>query len=1282
MCSTFRYSKIGAAVMAGLLAASGAHADDGSNGNPGSPFMKSMSQKLAPNGEAAHAFVDAMNRYVPAQAADGSSTSVEHHNVDGDLVETVNEAKPQIGVFLHGPVEHVETDEEIGFTGHGKRDAYAAVSLDDGNTWKVTNLSESADQSSIDLGRTDIELYAGDDVDGYPGDVINIAQATAGDRTMVAWFSRYCGSGQPNYSLEDGDPDRRDAIAEHMGIDLSSPSHDDLYLTDMFRVAGQQQSVDYGQDPFEKNHPVGEVPYACLWAARGTLEAGDDPATEATESYHVAWRKAERLTSGRRDVNRVEMDMVEGAGAVITWQEDPEGLRPGQGLGPGAGWSGAVAHHETDVWYSFIDWDDFDKVQQEDDQGEPTGDIVALENYAGTSNRPKVGVPMAMPMRMTDNTKCNVNNPAPYCNGSAINADGISDDVRNPLDYGMKDMCADTVEIETGQNNTLADVCVTEEGLPLIGNTSSTRPRLDLFGYDSNSDGEADSAWMVFQVEESKGLGKFGFDDGGSLCDPETDENCEQFDVGKNIWYHTFSMSLFDSRATADNGLVANLTNHGNMLNQPAQDWETGDFYPITNTSELWDFRNDTEDYNFDIYQTEIARRGSLLAQEAAKAEPEGLVAFPAWKQGIMQQGGPADVMARRILLPDSYTEGVDNPYAFTNMACDNWVYTDGSNPYYPDGLCLDAAINLSSVTPDTCVDNQDDSTQDCPTVDPTTGTGDTNPILQGSDIPEPNTTKVLTWHQCPNDAALVSSSDAITPVTACEDTTTNRADNITDQSWHNPLDVAKGHRGFVDGDFIMILYAWSPNWKLNTRGRDRYELYVRRSFDGGETWTTLPASFTASTGGNFGGNGTVDCETFRTAETQTGGGGDTDEPQACFGYYAGDAQPARNVSQLKSMRFTILDPRYSETAPTIEGSTADEDQRDPSRYFIVYETGDNRTVEFGEAESLNLFYSRGVQFGDHYQVWAEADNLSECYPSEPLGDADVSTVVEGSGFCNEFDALEGKQDIASGEGSIEGNPGGEWLYAVWSQEDESSGEFDAMWRRVWYIDDYDSEVSIPSNINDDVDGDNVLTQVENGVPNPDGTSTGDGNGDGEPDSTQSNVASTETVTGDDYVTIANGTVESGYRLSHVSVESAPADAPAGLAFPHGLFHFTLNDVPAHGTVEVSVYVPYNREIFDYFKKDVATGQWQPMDATVEHIGTSKTKLTFTLTNGGAFDADGDADNDSIQDPGGPVVLRGIPGDDAPKIPTMNQWALGLLTLMLAVLALGALPSKHRPGRR
>ncbi len=110
---------------------------------------------------------------------------------------------------------------------------------------------------------------------------------------------------------------------------------------------------------------IGEIPYSCVWTARGKLIAGDDPTTAETEATHVVWTKPERLTSGARDANLPAVDCAKDAGCILTWQEDPEGLRPGQGLGPGEGWSGAVANGKTDIWYSYISYADFDKVFDE-----------------------------------------------------------------------------------------------------------------------------------------------------------------------------------------------------------------------------------------------------------------------------------------------------------------------------------------------------------------------------------------------------------------------------------------------------------------------------------------------------------------------------------------------------------------------------------------------------------------------------------------------------------------------------------------------------------------------------------------------------------------------------------------------------------------------------------------------------------------------------------------------------------------------------------------------------
>ena len=112
-------------------------------------------------------------------------------------------------------------------------------------------------------------------------------------------------------------------------------------------------------------------------------------------------------------------------------------------------------------------------------------------------------------------------------------------------------------------------------------------------------------------------------------------------------------------------------------------------------------------------------------------------------------------------------TPGIEvNPYAFENMACENWLFRDEFNPYYPKGVCLDPATNLSGVVPDTCIDDGTGGDVPCPTVDFTTSTfgiGDTNPILQGVVQGEGNQTRVLTWHQCPSDGAQTTGVATVT---------------------------------------------------------------------------------------------------------------------------------------------------------------------------------------------------------------------------------------------------------------------------------------------------------------------------------------------------------------------------------------------------------------------------------------------------------------------------------------------------------------------------------------
>ena len=152
-----------------LLAGLTASADDGEK------VLKRMSHNAkvtvtpeevgVPVSESEHAFIDMMKFYVPSQAASGMPLQVDYLNADGGLVETLPVAKPLVSVFIHGPAIGVEGTPFA----HSFMDAFAAVSLDDGVTWKPTNLSESADQSSFRLG-LNVTLASHDDEDEDDGD--------------------------------------------------------------------------------------------------------------------------------------------------------------------------------------------------------------------------------------------------------------------------------------------------------------------------------------------------------------------------------------------------------------------------------------------------------------------------------------------------------------------------------------------------------------------------------------------------------------------------------------------------------------------------------------------------------------------------------------------------------------------------------------------------------------------------------------------------------------------------------------------------------------------------------------------------------------------------------------------------------------------------------------------------------------------------------------------------------------------------------------------------------
>jgi len=186
----------------------------------------------------------------------------------------------------------------------------SAVDCSDEVNWsEPINLSDTASFSSISAdwdgdrdGSALRKPYFGD------SDKPNIF--SAGSRIVVSWVDKYC---------EDGD--------------LSTPAIEPTL----------QRTVTYIAREFI------EVPFSCAYAV-------------ASSNGGAAWGSAVQLSTGQSDAKQ---DVNRGLGSghwSITWQEDPTGLKLGEGEGPGDGGSGAKVGHGTDVWYAFADpaWVDAD----------------------------------------------------------------------------------------------------------------------------------------------------------------------------------------------------------------------------------------------------------------------------------------------------------------------------------------------------------------------------------------------------------------------------------------------------------------------------------------------------------------------------------------------------------------------------------------------------------------------------------------------------------------------------------------------------------------------------------------------------------------------------------------------------------------------------------------------------------------------------------------------------------------------------------------------------------
>jgi hypothetical protein len=641
-------------------------------------------------------------------------------------------------------------EDNVGPNGEG--DTWVAMSYDEGMTWKRVNLSKTAGR---EMKINNLDFTADND---DPSMAID-----EGNQVLVSWVSTYCPSANPFTETDSG-------ITPVLDTSVTDPADP---TADLFQVAGSQGIVSYS---------FGNVPYHCVWTARGVM----------SDLGRMIWYKAEQLTSGRRDAKLDASTALENAALGLAWQEDPEGLDPGLGEGPGLGWSGATTHHKTDIWYSYINWDDFDAMTE--DSCDPAADETC---------RPTAAKRLSVPVRVSDNEACKLDQAGGgegplYCGvETALVTDGpvYCDGEITVEEVGT--FCTTAYKDEDGNPVTYA----------LDGNTAASRPNLHFApALDAEGNAIEGEATALLMYEETKGLCR---DEGGNGC-PD-----EPWLIGKYVIYHHFPYNNPDT------------VHHGYILSQPAtqdQIYDGADDIGVAYDWEACSAIDVDEDGDTENGCYENARRERFVVNDAAGDPAYQTKVAVVYKQGAFKQGERADIFMRR--------------------AVGGYKSSD-----YTDNVCVSCGT------------------------------------------------------------ATVDGDGSITDVTYVED-------NLYDGSTANIYDDARSLRAQLDGDRLVVGYAWTADWKKATTAdpdgyyKDQYNFLVRRSFDAGETW---------------------------------------DEP--------------RNTSNLTNAKISVVEPRVATIATGND------------TFVVTYCTAENIVrIADGDgvpthAPGLDCFYSRTTDNGETYEV-------------------------------------------------------------------------------------------------------------------------------------------------------------------------------------------------------------------------------------------------------------------------------------------------------------------------
>jgi len=422
---------------------------------------------------------------------------LDARKADGSLVDDADEkVYPLVMSYAQqivGPYELSDGDADIGDP-NTLDGIFVALSLDDGDTWKNYTIADFTDRSSMTVDWNGVDTV-------YKGHSHKPTIAVEGNRILVAWHSKYCPTGNP--------------------LDLPQDS-DGNYTTDYFAVNGPQRSIDYDGIIAPNGKAVYEVPFSCIWTARGIMN---------TDDGNITWHSPMQLTSGTRDSNHIWLEASD-VGFAMVWQEDTEGMHAGGGSGPGEGWSGATTNHGTDIWYASLKMEDFDATDGTDE------------------NKPKSANNFTYPVRITDNEKCQEDDNKLFCQylcdtyGSVDIAKGnkSGDIVKRCLTYDT-DMLSDTQVV-------------------MDGDTGASRPALKILKTD------AGEPIVIVGYEETKGLSE----NTSGTGDQDQGEDTTDIELeGKSVYFESFNFNAIyaydDSNVSTIHEVAMPLISAGNIVN-------------------------------------------------------------------------------------------------------------------------------------------------------------------------------------------------------------------------------------------------------------------------------------------------------------------------------------------------------------------------------------------------------------------------------------------------------------------------------------------------------------------------------------------------------------------------------------------------------------------------------------------------------------------------------------------------------------------------------------------